>query len=269
MRVDSPEVYTWCDSHCHLDAAEFRADFDAVMHRSVAFGVRQWIVPAVSTSAFESVHAIAQRYEGADYALGIHPLYVQSAKASHIDLLESWIVRLRSDEKLIAVGEIGLDLYPGHPPFDLQQWFFEQQLRLARRYDLAVIVHARRAPDQVFAGLRRFNIKRGIVHAFNGSEQQAHALIGQGMFLGFGGSLTYQGSRRIRRLAQVLPLSSMLLETDAPDIKPSWFASTPERPNEPSQLAAIADCLAKLRGQTLQALSDTFADNLQRFKRKL
>ncbi|NBT97754.1 MAG: TatD family deoxyribonuclease [Betaproteobacteria bacterium] len=150
-----------------------------------------------------------------------------------------------SDEKLIAVGEIGLDLYPGHPPFDLQQWFFEQQLRLARRYDLAVIVHARRAPDQVFAGLRRFNIKRGIVHAFNGSEQQAHALIGQGMFLGFGGSLTYQGSRRIRRLAQVLPLSSMLLETDAPDIKPSWFASTPERPNEPSQLAAIADCLAK------------------------
>ncbi|NBT97755.1 MAG: hypothetical protein EBT59_00925 [Betaproteobacteria bacterium] len=72
MRVDSPEVYTWCDSHCHLDAAEFRADFDAVMHRSVALGVRQWIVPAVSTSAFESVHAIAQRFEGADYALGIH-----------------------------------------------------------------------------------------------------------------------------------------------------------------------------------------------------
>ncbi|MFZ9788755.1 MAG: TatD family hydrolase, partial [Burkholderiaceae bacterium] len=96
MRVESPKIYAWCDSHCHLDAAEFRADFDAVMHRSVELGVRQWIVPAVSTSAFETVYSIAQHFEGADYALGIHPLYVQGAKASHIDLLESWIIRLRS-----------------------------------------------------------------------------------------------------------------------------------------------------------------------------
>ena len=102
----------------------------------MAAGVGQWIVPAVSTSAFEVVRAIAHRYAGADYALGIHPLYVKTAKASHIDLLETWLLRHRADKKLLALGEIGLDLYPGHPPIDQQQWFFEQQLRLAQRFSL-------------------------------------------------------------------------------------------------------------------------------------
>jgi TatD DNase family protein len=263
------DPHHWCDTHCHLDAFEFQPDLDAVMRRSIGAGVAQWIVPAVSTSAFEAVHAIAHHYAGANYALGIHPLYVKTAKASHIDLLEAWILRHRSDKKLLALGEIGLDLYPGHPPMERQQWFFEQQLRLAQRYDLAVIVHARRAADLVFAGLRRFKIRRGIIHAFNGSEQQARALIGLGMLLGFGGSLTFEGSKRIRRLARDLPLSAMLLETDAPDIRPSWFAGWPDRPNEPCELPAIAACLAGLRGQTLAELSDAFAGNLHRFKQDL
>ena len=270
MSTDSGTEYLhWCDTHCHLDASEFQPELDKVMRRSMAAGVGQWIVPAVSTSAFEVVRAIAHRYAGADYALGIHPLYVKTAKASHIDLLETWLLRHRADKKLLALGEIGLDLYPGHPPIEQQQWFFEQQLRLAQRYDLAVIVHARRAADQVFAGLRRFKIRRGIIHAFNGSEQQAKALIGQGMLLGFGGSLTYQGSRRIRRLARELPLSAMLLETDAPDIRPSWFAGRLDQPNEPCELPAIAACLAGLRGQTLAELSDAVAGNLHRFKQNL
>lgn len=263
------DLLNWCDTHCHLDAFELQADFDALIKRSIDAGVRQWIVPAVSTSAFERVLAIAQGNDGVHYALGIHPLYVKTAKTSHIDQLEAWVLTHRSDHKLLAIGEIGLDLYPGHPPIERQQWFFEQQLRLARRYELAVIVHARRAADQVFSALRRFNIRRGIIHAFNGSEQQAQALIGQGMLLGFGGSLTFEGSRRIRRLAQALPLRNMLLETDAPDIRPSWFTDQADRPNEPSELPAIAACLAALRGQSLVALHDAFAENLLRFKQLL
>ncbi|NCW82973.1 MAG: TatD family deoxyribonuclease, partial [Betaproteobacteria bacterium] len=103
MSTDSGTEYLhWCDTHCHLDASEFQPELDKVMRRSMAAGVGQWIVPAVSTSAFEVVRAIAHRYAGADYALGIHPLYVKTAKASHIDLLETWLLRHRADKKLLA-----------------------------------------------------------------------------------------------------------------------------------------------------------------------
>lgn len=269
MEVHPKPNLQWCDTHCHLDAAEFRDDFESMIERSLQAGVGQWIIPAVSVSAFEHILQLCERYDGACFALGIHPLYVQSAKSSHIDVLEQWLIRHRSDKRLIAVGEIGLDRYPGHPPMEIQQSFFEAQLRLARRHDLPVIVHARRAADQVFAGLRRFQIRRGIIHAFNGSLQQAHALIQQGMLLGFGGSLTYEGSRRIRRIAQTLPLSAMLLETDAPDIRPSWFEGRLDRPNEPAELARIASCLAVLRGVSETELSTAFAENLGRLRQRL
>lgn len=269
MAVFDLSDLSWCDTHCHLDACEFHDELVSVMKRSRAAGVREWIIPAVATSAFERVLDIVTQHAGASFALGIHPLYVGSAKRSHIEQLEQWIKRHRSDKRLVAVGEIGLDLYPGHPPFEQQQWFFEQQLRLAKRYELPVIVHARRAADQVYAGLKRFQIRSGVIHAFNGSEQQALALIGQGMLLGFGGSLTYEGSRRIRRLAASLPLHTMLLETDSPDIRPRWFSGDLNRPNEPSELAAIAACLAQLRAVSLASLSEAFAENLTRLKSSL
>ena len=269
MEDDAKPLLQWCDTHCHLDAMELQSEFDSMMARSLAAGVTRWIVPAVALSGFEQVLDLSERFEGLWFALGIHPLYVQSAKPNHVDVLEQWITRHRANQQLFAVGEIGLDLYPGHPPFEVQLAFFDAQLRLAKRYDLPVIVHARRAADQVFAALRRFQIRKGIVHAFNGSEQQAHALISQGMMLGFGGSLSFEGSKRIRRLAQTLPLTSMLLETDAPDIRPSWFGADSHRPNEPAELPNIAACLSKLRGVSEVELSTVFAANLERLKRSL
>lgn len=252
----------WCDTHCHLDAEEFAGTQQEILARSRAAGVTGWIVPAVAAHNFDGVRALAHRTAGMGYALGIHPLCVGAASAEHIDLLEACLAEQRNDPLLLAVGEIGLDRYPGHPDFEQQSWFFVQQLRLARRYDLPVIMHARRAADQVHAGLRRFRVSRGIVHAFNGSAAQAEALIRQGMLLGFGGALSFEGSRQIRRLAAALPLQSLVLETDAPDIRPQWFGAGSDKPNEPAELARIGALLARLRSIPEEDLRVALAGNL-------
>jgi len=252
----------WCDTHCHLDAPEFALSRPEVIARARAAGVGRWIVPAVGVAGFDALLELASATEGLGFALGIHPLALNDASLSQIDQLDAYLTAHRNNPRLLAVGEIGLDLYPGHPDFEQQRWYFEQQLRLARRHDLPVIVHARRSADLVHAGLRRFGVSRGIVHAFNGSPSQARALIRQGMWLGFGGSVTFEGSRRIRRLAAELPLEALLLETDAPDIRPSWFAQGCPKPNEPAELPRIGACLAQLRAITAEELSTALNANL-------
>ena len=126
-----------------------------------------------------------------------------------------------------------------------QRFFYDEQLKIARRYDLPVICHVRKSQDKVLKGLRVHGIHGGIAHAFNGSFQQAEAFIAQGMYLGFGGNLTFERARQIRRLAAELPLEAIVLETDAPDIAPAWRY---KGRNLPDQVPAIAKVLAELRG---------------------
>jgi TatD DNase family protein len=145
----------------------------------------------------------------------------------------------------IAVGEIGLDHFVSGIDRTVQERFYVAQLKLARRFGLPVILHVRRAVDAIIKQLRRIEVPGGIAHAFNGSRQQADTLIAMGFRLGFGGAMTYDGSRRIRGLAASLPLESLVLETDAPDMAPAWARG---QRNEPANLARFADVLAELRG---------------------
>ncbi len=232
---------SFIDSHCHLDAAEFNLDRDAVVARSRAAGVKSWVVPAVSAETFASTRQMQQRY-GAQIAFGLHPIYEAQHRDEHLDLLRQQLDR----GDAVAVGEIGLDFYLPDLNAERQIHFFEAQLKIARDYDLPVIVHIRRSQDQVLKYLRKWQVRGGIAHAFNGSEQQAEQFIKLGFCLGFGGALTYSGSQRIRRLAQTLPLEALVLETDAPDIQPSWLAGPPKLRNEPAELLAIAQVLAQL-----------------------
>ncbi len=250
---------SFIDSHCHLDATEFDLDRDAVVARSRAAGVTRWVVPAVTATTFSNTLAMRQ-YQGAALAFGLHPIY----EAQHRD---TDLVLLRQQLDLgiaVAVGEIGLDFYVAELSNERQIHFFEAQLKIARDYDLPVIVHIRRSQDQVLKYLRKWRVKGGIAHAFNGSEQQADAFIKLGFCLGFGGALTYSGSQRIRRLAQNLPLEALVLETDAPDIQPSWLAGPPKLRNEPAELLPIAQVLAELRGMTLNDLATACSHNTQR-----
>lgn len=244
----------WIDTHCHLDAPEFDGDRDAMRARAATAGVVHCVLPAVDTRSFENVRTLAHRH-GDSYALGIHPLCTGSARDEDLALLDRALAEHRDDPRLVAVGEIGLDYFVPGLDAARQEHFYREQLALARRHGLPVLLHVRRSADQLLKELRRTEVA-GIAHAFNGSAQQAAEFVRLGFRLGFGGTLTYERSLQIRRLARELPLSALVLETDAPDIPPHWLyrtaeeraAGTPQARNEPAELPRIAAVLAELRG---------------------
>jgi TatD DNase family protein len=265
----------WIDTHCHLDAAEFAADADAVRARARAAGVSHCVLPAVQVANFAAVRELAQRH-GDSYALGIHPLYTDHAADTDLQRLDEALALAAGDPRLVALGEIGLDFFEGSPDGARQERFYVEQLRLARRHGLPVILHVRRSADALLKHLRRADVT-GIAHAFNGSRQQADEFIKLGFKLGFGGSVTYERAQQIRRLAAELPLAALVLETDAPDIPPHWlYRSAADRAaghaqgrNEPAELPRIAGVLAQLRGMPLEELAQATADNAIRVLPKL
>jgi TatD DNase family protein len=242
------------DTHCHLDAAEFDADRDAVHAAALAAGVGRIVVPAVAVDGFARTKNVVERYPGCVAAYGIHPLYVMAAGEGDLVVLRDWL----AGERPVAVGEIGLDFHVAGIDAARQEFFFVEQLKLAREFDLPVLLHVRRAIDPVLKQLRRIRVRGGIAHAFNGSRQQADEFIKLGFKLGFGGSLTFSGSTRIRALATELPPESIVIETDAPDIPPAWLEGGR---NTPGELPRIAAQLAGLRGLAPEALAALTAAN--------
>lgn len=247
----------WIDTHCHLDASEFDADRDAVIARARAAGVSQIVIPAVVAGNFETVRALAHAH-GFAYALGIHPLFVMHAREDDLERLDRMLSECRDDPRLVGIGEIGLDFFVKDLDAATQQHFYLAQLKLAKRHGLPVILHVRRSADQLLGGLRRVGLETGgIGHAFNGSRQQADAFLDLGFKLGFGGTVTFDRSLQIRRLAEELPAEALVVETDAPDIPPQWLYRTAEERaagatsrNEPGELPRIGADLAALRGWT-------------------
>ncbi len=260
----------WIDTHCHLDAAEFAGDRAAMRARASAAGVALCVLPAVGVSNFAAVRELAHQ-SGDSYALGIHPLYVKQAGDGDLALLDAELALRRSDPRLVAVGEIGLDYFVPEltesPLRERQEHFYREQLLLARKHGLPVILHVRRSADRLLKHLRELAPAglgwQGIGHAFNGSDQQAGEFIKLGLKLGFGGAVTFERALQLRRLAADLPLSALVLETDAPDIAPHWLYATAEQRaqgqaqgrNEPAELPRIAAVVAQLRGLTVDELA--------------
>ncbi len=253
------------DSHCHLDylnSPEIEGGISGALARASQAGVGRVVVPAVSPENFERVRALASYHTGVFYALGIHPMYVEGLADSALSELENVLHRNRHDPKLVAVGEIGLDHYVPGLDREKMSRFYLAQCALARRFDLPVILHVRKAQDQVAKGLRQFGIRRGIAHAFNGSDVQAKVFVDLGLCLGFGGAMTFTRANQIRRLAQSLPLSSIVLETDSPDIAPAWRARG--QANEPAETRPIAEHLAELRGMSVEEVIQSTGVNALR-----
>ncbi len=256
----------WIDTHCHLDAAEFDADRDAVREAARASGVTHCVIPAVHAAHWTQVAQLAEQ-QGDAYALGIHPLFVPQAQEADLLALDHALTERRDDPRLVAVGEIALAFFvpaPCTPRMRERQWlFYSEEPQLAQKHGLPVLLHVRRSADLLLKGLRQSRISSGIAHAFNGSTQQAQAFVAMGFALGFGGTLTYERSLQLRRLACELPLSALVLETDAPDIPPQWLYQTAEQRaqgakqgrNSPAELPRIAQVLAELRGVSLTDLA--------------
>lgn len=242
------------DTHCHLDAAEFDGDREDVVAEARRAGVGAIVVPAVSRAGFESVRSHAASRPGCFHALGIHPLYVGEAAEGDLDELR----RRLAAGGAVAVGEIGLDFFVEGHDRARQEWFFAEQLKLAREAQLPVLLHLRRAQDTILKHLRRIPVAGGIAHAFNGSWQQAQAFLALGFKLGFGGAMTWDRALRLRELAARLPWEAIVLETDAPDMPPAWARG---QRNTPAQLARIAQCLAGLRGVAVRQVIERTSEN--------
>lgn len=257
----------WIDTHCHLDAPELAAAVAAVRRRAAAAGVAHCVLPAVQVANFENVRLMAHQF-GDSYALGIHPLCTPRAQDADLALLDAALARHADDPRLVAVGEIGLDYFAPGLDDARQQHFYREQLRLARKHGLPVVLHVRRSADKLLKHLRDLPAG-GIAHAFNGSLQQAQAFVAMGFKLGFGGAVTFDRALQIRKLAAELPLDALVMETDSPDIPPHWLyrtaqqraAGQPQGRNEPGELPRIAQAVAQLRGMALDELAQATTRN--------
>ncbi len=260
----------WIDTHCHLDAPEFDTDRKEVRQRARAAGVAQIVIPAVKVDNFDDTRNLAHA-SGDCYCLGIHPLYIDGALSSSLAQLDQQLQQHQADPRLVAVGEIGLDYFvpalTQTPLREKQEDYYRAQLKLARKYELPVVLHVRRSADQLLKHLRDLRSVGspwlGIAHAFNGSDVQALEFVKLGFKLGFGGAVTFERALQLRRLVTTLPLEAIVLETDAPDIPPHWLYTQAEARaqgvaqgrNEPGELPRIAAVVAQLRGISLETLA--------------
>jgi TatD DNase family protein len=266
----------WIDTHCHLDAPEFTADSGDVRARARALGVAHCVIPAVEVSGFDAVRNLAHA-GGDSYCLGIHPVFVKHARPADLSALDACLQAHCDDPRLVAVGEIGLDYFVPElcesPLREQQEHFYREQLKLARKYGLPVVLHVRRSADRLLKHLREVGQSggawSGIAHAFNGSDTQAQEFIKLGFKLGLGGAVTFERALQLRRLAQTLPLDAIVMETDSPDMPPHWLYTTAQERvkgagqgrNEPGELPRIANVVAQLRGMTLEALAKATTHN--------
>ena len=248
------------DSHAHLDAPEFDADRDAVLARARAAGVMRQIVPAVNAAGWPKLRELCARETGLLPAYGLHPMYLDDHRDADLVELRAWIER----ERPVAVGECGLDFFVEGLDPARQARFFDGQLRLARDFDLPVVVHARRAVDAVLAAIRRFGPLRGVIHSYPGSAEQAKRLFDLGFLVGIGGPVTYERANRLRTLAATLPIECVLLETDAPDQPDNHHRG---QRNEPARLRNVLDTVAALRGMTPVELAAATTANAERLFR--
>lgn len=248
------EPLVFIDTHCHFDAAEFARDRDAEYARARAGGVSTQIIPAIARDNFADVAAVCARYPGCLPAWGLHPMLIAAHRPEHLVQLRDQIER----HCPVAIGEIGLDFFVRGLDAATQEYFYVEQLKIARDYDLPVLLHCRKSVDQLLKQLRRIRVCGGIAHAFNGSPQQAEMLIKLGFKLGFGGAFTWPRANNLRRLATSLPLESIVLETDSPDIAPVWLGKAR---NSPAELPRIAETLAELRGISIATVSEITTAN--------
>lgn len=245
------------DSHCHLDAAEFDADRQAVLARARDAGVARQLVPAVDRASWDAIRTLCAAEPGLRPAYGLHPMFLDRHQPDHLDELRDWL----EAERPAAVGECGLDFFLDGLDPEAQRLYFRRQLELARDFDLPVVLHARRAVEEVIGTLRQVGGLRGVVHSWSGSEEQARQLFELGFCLGIGGPVTYDRARRLRRTVATMPLDCLLLETDAPDQPDAdWRGQR----NEPARLRQVLDVVAQLRGQPSAAIAEATSANALR-----
>ncbi|AFJ01815.1 Putative deoxyribonuclease YjjV [Methylophaga frappieri] len=245
------------DSHCHLDFAAFDVDRKQLIEHCKALGITDIIVPGVTCETWPRMLKLCQEHDIMKPALGCHPMFMAAHPDDALTLLDTFIAQHRP----VAIGEIGLDFYHSDTNKVAQLALFNGQLDLAVKYNLPVILHVRKAHDDVLKSLRSRPLLRGIVHAFSGSQQQAEAYAKQQFLLGIGGALTYPRAQRLQRLYRHLPLEQIVLETDAPDMPLCGYQG---QRNSPVRLYEVLQKLTEIRDDSLSEIASQTSHNVQK-----
>lgn len=246
------------DTHCHLDFNRFDGDRDQVVERALQAGVSRIIVPALELENCPKVIELAERYREVFAAVGIHPNSSAGWQDDWIAALRQWL----SHEKVVAVGEIGLDYHWDKSPPEVQKRAFIKQLELAAEVDLPVIIHNREADEDVLALLaasRQTERERpGVLHSFSSSWQVAERALKMGYYLGFTGPITYKNAGELRDVVGRMPADRILVETDAPFLAPQAHRGAR---NEPAFVVQVAEQIATIRETTLKVIEAMTTEN--------
>lgn len=235
----------YIDTHCHLDFELFDADRRAILARCRELDVRRFILPGVLRDGWSRLVEVGSRFPETAIAPGLHPCFVEQHRPQHLDELRTLIEAQR--EMTVALGEIGLDYFDRDADRKTQMGYFEEQIAIAEAAALPVMLHVRKAHDDVLQRLRNSNVRQGgIVHCYSGSLQQAEKYLELGFRLGIGGVITYDNARRLQSIVRSLPLDAFVLETDAPDIPP---ASRRGEPHTPESIPEIGDAFSRYRDE--------------------
>ena len=248
---------TLIDSHCHLDVAAFAADLPETLVRARQDGVRAFIVPAIAAAGWPHLADLAEVHDGLHPAYGLHPMFLAEHTNADLEALPGWLAR----PECVAVGECGLDFFVPGLDIERQEAIFIAHIRLAHALGKPLIIHARKATERVIQLLKSHGPTTGVIHSYSGSLEQARQLVAMGYLLGIGGPITYPRSARLRAIVQEIPLSKLLLETDAPD---QPMQGEQGQRNEPAKLPKVAHAVAEACGLSYETVSLQTADNTRR-----
>lgn len=249
------------DSHIHLDDERYwdqgKSGFLQLLDEAKAVGIAGWILPATTRERFAKVDRLTSEHSEIYGAYGLHPYFMADHQEADLSILESYL----REKNPVALGECGLDFMIDDPDKEGQMKLFRAQLRLAKRYDLPLILHSRKSLDLLLREVRRYGPFKGVIHSFSGSLQQAKRAIELGFYLGFGGAATYPRAKRLHKIIQQIPLNRLLLETDGPD-QPS---AALERGvlHLPKHLPLIAKSISQIRGIEYEALLQIHRQNIE------
>lgn len=242
------------DTHSHIDLPDFD-DLYSVIKKAEEFGVKKIILPSVDRNSFEKVIAISEKYENVYCALGIHPTEAKGVSDSDFDK----VVELAKHEKVVGIGECGLDYYWDKTFVEEQKAVFSKQIEIAKELKLPLLVHDREAHKDTFDMLKGVkNEIPVIMHCFSGSLEFARECIKEGFYIALGGVVTFKNAKKAHEIAKEIPLESLLLETDAPYLTPEPFRG---KRNEPAYIKFIAEKIAELRGISFEQVAQATTQN--------
>lgn len=248
------------DSHIHLDDERFAEDRTQLIAQAQTAGVKHFVLPAVAVNRFEAVRELAESHPSVHAAYGLHPYYIEQHQPEDLVELEVML----DLPNVVAVGECGLDYYLKDLDREQQMAFFAAQVGMAQVRQLPLILHVRGAVDAVYQVLKKQRYFNAVMHSFNGSKEQAKALIKAGVMLGFGAAVCHPKATKLRQLIEFVPIEHMLLETDAPD---QPFYDRYGQRNLPVDLLRVNQQIAEIKGIEPAVLAaQTVANTRQLFK---